>query len=268
MNRHSTGNGAMLVQISRDRSQQVRSAALSAAREGLPSRAIAKQAHVSIKVAGQVLTKYRLATMPNLEDHRVRVGGVIFEDFVRLSQRFSLSDARLRVLTKRHQLEKVWAISPQTSRLSVCYRPEQVEAKLASWSVRHNQFLKYRQLMQSLKVERYPELSEPLMATLLGLVILLKETSGAPPSYEEIEQAANLPAKRSRFNIPELEKLGFISRVPVYNPRRGQPSYRYIIHRAPASLVTQPVRCPECRSTVWIPYQWYQAQRFGNGTGK
>lgn len=268
MNRRSTGNAALLSQISRDRSKNKRSAALSAAAKGSTAREIVQNAQVSLKIAGEALTKYRLMTLPHLIDHQATVKGVIFEDLIRLSERFSLSDARLRVLAQRHNLNKVWAISPHTKRVNVCYRPEDFESKLTSWSKRHSYFLKYRQLLSGLKAERYPELSEPLMATLLGLILLLKETSGAPPSYEEIEQSGSLPAKRARRYIPELERLGFITRIPVYNPRRGHPSFRYLVHRAPAKLVTHPFRCPDCGSSSWIPYPWYQAKRFGNGVGK
>ena len=142
MNRRSPGRGELLSEISHQRSQRKRSAALLAARDGLSAQAIAKKAMVSLKLAGEALTTYRLATMPRLVGHQTIVDGTVFEDLFKLSERFSLSDARLRVLAKRHRLIKVWAINPQTGKLSGWYLPDQLADKLKSWTVRQSYFVK------------------------------------------------------------------------------------------------------------------------------
>lgn len=256
---------AGIIAFSKARSHRIRSAVLEAAKEGLSNSEIKRRVGTTKHVIGEVVTALRLLTMPVLTNHQVTVDGVTYLDCKALAEKFALSEVRIRSLTAKHGLRRIAAINPATSRINYCYPLDEVRRKLPIWSSRLAHLTRYRELQTQWKVATYPDLTRAEMATYLALVTLLRENGGLPPSYPEIEEVAGIGSRKAIKTIKALEEKGYLVRNPVYNPRRGQPSFRYLICKAPARLVTRPVRCPDCTGTIWVPFDWYQP-RNGNGT--
>lgn len=254
--------GAVAIAI--EKSRCLRPLALAAARAGLSRSEISAATGVSDWLAGESLHQHRLTSLPRVgADHKFEKDGQLYYTVRELARVFGLTDTGLRGMIRRVGLPVTHGFVEKQGRVVDCYPLEKARLVLDSSGPRRGRLVYYRRLIRRFGVRRYSDLSEAEMATLLVVIDCLREGYG--PTYAEINARLGYRLSFAHLNVPALASKGYLTQLPILNPKRGQPQYRYVIHKGPAKLVTSPNACPDCGRPINIAYPWFHAR---NGAGK